>query len=122
MLNNFDVVAAIAVDDVAAAKKFYQDVLGLKLESEFAGGLYFSSAKSGLLVYESEFAGTNKATYAGWHVKDIDSVVKGLKDKGVSFEHYDNLGELDGDVHVMGKMKSAWFKDPAGNILSVSEM
>ena len=52
-----------------------------------------------------------------WPVDDVEDVAKTLKSKGVTFEHYDMPGmTLKGDVHVAGKMKAAWFKDPDGNI------
>jgi hypothetical protein len=71
-------------------------------------------------VYRSRFAGTNKATALTWTVDDVEDVVRTLKGKGVKFEHYDMPGmKHDGDVHVAGELKVAWFKDPDGNILSV---
>jgi hypothetical protein len=71
-------------------------------------------------VYRSSFAGTNKATALTWTVDDVEDVVRTLKAKGIKFEHYD-LPETkrEGDVHVSGDIKVAWFKDPDGNILSV---
>ena len=56
-----------------------------------------------------------------WSVgDDVEGVVRALKAKGVSFEHYDMPGtKLEGDVHVVGDMKVAWFKDPDGNILNL---
>ena len=73
-------------------------------------------------VYRSEYAGTNKATALTFDVDDLDSEVRELKDKGVTFEHYDLEGlERDGDIYRAGNMKTAWFKDPDGNILSLME-
>ena len=73
-----------------------------------------------MLVYKSQYAGTNKATAATWTVDNINSAVQGLKAKGVVFEHYDFPGvKRDGDVHLTGRTKAAWFKDPDGNILSL---
>jgi streptogramin lyase len=71
-------------------------------------------------VYESKYAGTNEATAATWAVDDVDGAVRTLKEKGVSFEHYD-LPDTTcrGDVHVSGEMKAAWFEDPDGDILAV---
>jgi hypothetical protein len=79
------------------------------------------SGNSGVFVYPSEFAGSNKATAASWMDEDVAGTVEALKAKGVSFEHYDNIPgmTLEGDVHSMGNMKSAWFKDPDGNILNI---
>jgi hypothetical protein len=74
-----------------------------------------------LLVYRSDYAGTNQATAATWAVGDeLDSVMDDLRSKGVSFEHYDLPGTTrEGDVHILGDMRGAWFKDPDGNILAL---
>ena len=82
--------------------------------------LNFKNGASELLVYQSQFAGTNKATAVTWNVDDVEREARALKDKGVAFEHYDMPGmTLKGDVHVAGKMKAAWFKDPDGNIHAI---
>ncbi|HEU4748632.1 MAG TPA: hypothetical protein VFS56_09040, partial [Gemmatimonadaceae bacterium] len=82
--------------------------------------LNYRSGKSSLMVYVSEFAGTNEASAVTWIVDDVDRVVRQLKPKGVVFEHYDFPGTTrKGDVHFAGKLKNAWFKDPDGNILAV---
>jgi hypothetical protein len=88
--------------------------------SKERGVLTCKSGTSSVLVYESEFAGTNEATAATWAVDDVDGTVSTLRDKGVKFEHYDfpNMTRK-GDVHVAGDMKAAWFKDPDGNILAL---
>jgi hypothetical protein len=72
-------------------------------------------------VYRSKYAGTNQATALTWVVgDDVESAVKALKAKGISFEHYDMPDmTLEGDVHIGGNMKVAWFKDPDGNILNI---
>src|SRR5687767_3987851 len=122
MLSNKDAVATVAVKDLAAARKFYAGTLGLKqIESMDDEVIVFQSGKSLINVYRSHYAGTNKATALTWGVGDeFDGVVRELKSKGVSFEHYDMPGvERQGDVHVAGPMKVAWFKDPDGNILNV---
>jgi catechol 2,3-dioxygenase-like lactoylglutathione lyase family enzyme len=122
MLGDKDALATIAVKDLAKARKFYEGSLGLKLvPSEEASVLGFKSGNSTILVYQSQFAGTNQATAATWVVGDeLDRIVKTLKAKGVSFEHYDMPGTTrQGDVHVSGKVRVAWLKDPDGNILSI---
>ena len=121
MLSDKDAVATIAVKDLKAAKKFYSDTLGLKPtpvpEPEV---LNYKSGNSTLLVYKSQFAGSNKATSVTWIVDDVEGTVRDLKAKGVTFEHYDFPGMTrKGDVHIAGKSKAAWFKDPDGNILAV---
>lgn len=121
MLADKDAVATVAVKDLKAAKKFYGDTLGLKAtpvpEAEV---LNYKSGNSTVLVYKSQFAGSNKATSITWIVDDVEGTVKDLKARGVAFEHYDLPGMTrKGDVHIGGKSKSAWFKDPDGNILAV---
>jgi catechol 2,3-dioxygenase-like lactoylglutathione lyase family enzyme len=126
MLGDKTAAAVLAVKDMAAAKGFYEGTLGLtqaKMDNmpEDAGVMY-KTGDSMILVYPSEFAGTNKATAVGWGVgDDIDSIVADLKGKGVSFEHYPDMPgvTMEGDLHVMGSLKSAWFKDPDGNILNL---
>ena len=80
----------------------------------------YKSGNSTINVYRSEYAGTNKATAVSWAVKDIEDEVKALRDKGVHFEHYENMpGKIEDDIHVDRGMKCAWFKDPDGNILGL---
>jgi catechol 2,3-dioxygenase-like lactoylglutathione lyase family enzyme len=121
MLGANEVCATIGVSDFAAAQKFYEEVLGLEKSKESPGGIFYKSGSGGIFVYPTTFAGTNKATYASWLVDDVEAEVEALKAKGVSFEHYDDMPDtkLEGDVHVMGSMKAAWFKDPDGNILNI---
>lgn len=126
MLANTEVMATIAVRDIAAARAFYGEVLGLQ-ENPVGGDadgevLSYLSGSSQIMVYRSEYAGTNKATSATWTVADeIDEIVTALKAKGVAFEHYEMPGlRLEGDIHVGDQMKVAWFKDPDGNILSIA--
>ncbi len=121
MLRETDAMATIAVKDMNGARKFYEGTLGFEpVDGEEASVAVYRSGKSKLLVYKSEYAGTNRATAATWVVKDVDGTVKTLKSKGVKFEHYDLPGgRHEGDVHVFGKIRNAWFKDPDGNILSI---
>ena len=122
MLSNADAVANIAVKDLGKARNFYSGTLGLReIASERDEVVVFKSGNSPLNVYRSKFAGTNKATAVTWSVgSDLDEVMSTLKQKGVTFEHYDLPGlKRDGDVHVGGHMRVAWFKDPDGNILSL---
>jgi catechol 2,3-dioxygenase-like lactoylglutathione lyase family enzyme len=121
VLANTDAIATIAVKNVEAARKFYEDILGLKrTRSEETGVQGYQSGNSSVLVYESQYAGTNKATAATWAVENLEGVVRDLKAKGIRFEHYDMPGaSRKGDIHGTGKTKAAWFKDPDGNILAV---
>lgn len=122
MLGNTDAMATLAVKDLKRARKFYEEVLGLKaVRSDEKNVVGYQSGNSTILVYVSAFAGTNKSTAATWVVgEDLEKIVSALKAKGAKFEHYDMPGAtLKGDVHVMGKTRNAWLEDPDGNILSL---
>jgi catechol 2,3-dioxygenase-like lactoylglutathione lyase family enzyme len=125
MLGDKDVIATVAVKDLATARKFYEGTLGLKVKSaEGSEALTFESGRASLIVYRSQFAGTNQATALNWNVgAELEKIVAALADKGVTFEHYDFPGSVrTGDIHVMGPAKSAWFKDPDGNIIALMSM
>lgn len=124
MLNSSDVIAMVAVKDLVEAKKFYGEILGLYQTDENPGGVTYSSGTGRLFVYPAPTAGTNQGTSATWEVTGIESVVNDLKGKGVdSWQHFEMPGAaLLGDVHDWGGMKAAWFKDPSGNTLGLSEI
>ena len=120
MLSDNNAVATVAVKNLEAAKKFYEGTLGLIKVMENEELLTFKTGGSTLFVYRSQYAGTNKATAVTFVAEEIDDLVRMLKGRGVSFEHYD-LPQMtrQGDIHVAGSMKAAWFKDPDGNIFSL---
>ena len=122
MLGNKEAVANLAVKNLERARQFYEEILGLTpVESEGDELIVFQSGVSTLNVYRSQFAGTNQATAVTWAVgNEIESLVSALRAKGVRFEHYEMPDmRLEGDLHVSGDMKVAWFKDPDGNILNL---
>jgi catechol 2,3-dioxygenase-like lactoylglutathione lyase family enzyme len=122
MLGSKDAVANIAVKNLQIARKFYEGTLGLKVvDTEGEELIVFKSGNSILFVYRSQFAGTNQATAVSWALgNELEGVVRTLKEKGVTFEHYDMPGmKREGEIHIGGDMRIAWFKDPDGNILSI---
>jgi catechol-2,3-dioxygenase len=124
MLGGKDAAATLAVSDLGRARDFYENTLGLAPQQEVPGAVSYKSGSSVVLVYPSEYAGTNQATAASWAVgDDFDAIVQDLRDKGVTFEHYD-LPETtrEGDVHMTGEFKAVWLKDPDGNILNLIDM
>lgn len=123
MLGKADATAMIAVKDIDRARKFYEDTLGLETTDAMGGEvLTMKSGDTTINVYRSKFAGTNQATALTFDVADITAEVRELKDKGVFFEQYDLPGlERQGDLYVAQGMKTTWFKDPDGNILSLFE-
>jgi len=125
MLGSKNAGATLAVSDLERAREFYENTLGLEPLQEDLGSVLYKSGDSVLLVYPSEYAGTNQATAVTWTVgDDFDATVEDLRAKGVTFERYDGLPDTtrEGDVHMMGDLKGVWLKDPDGNILSVVSM
>jgi catechol 2,3-dioxygenase-like lactoylglutathione lyase family enzyme len=117
--------AIVAVRDLGRARGFYTETLGLETAGEPMGEvLTLRTGETQLVVYESEFAGTNKANAVTWNAGgDFDEIVEQLREQGVTFEEYPDLGmEISNGVHRMGEFKSVWFKDPDGNILTIGNM
>jgi catechol 2,3-dioxygenase-like lactoylglutathione lyase family enzyme len=116
-----DAIAMIAVKDLGRARQFYEGTLGLKPAAPSDAEVQtYKSGNTPIAVYVSQFAGTNKATAISWQLDDVDRTVRDLKGKGVAFEHYD-MPETrrEGDIHIAGSMRMAWFKDPDGNIIGL---
>jgi predicted enzyme related to lactoylglutathione lyase len=122
MLADSTIIAMIAVKDIKSAKQFYGQKLGLIQTDENRGGVSYRSGTGKVFVYQSNTAGSGRATVASWDVIDMKATIASLVDKGVTFEHYDIPGAtMDGDIHHIGPtMKAAWFKDPDGNILGLT--
>lgn len=121
MLNQFDAMATVAVKDIASARRFYEETLGLTVVQDIMGAITYQSGNSRIILYESQFAGTNQATTVTWRVgEELEAIVRTLGAKGAKFEHYD-FPEVkrQGDVHLAGNLRMAWLRDPAGNILAL---
>ena len=123
MLRDRNSSAIVAVRDIARARVFYADTLGLELtEGGDDGPLVFRTGDTHLVVYPSEFAGTNQANAVVWAVGDeIEAIAARLRDRGVTFERYDMDGATFADgVHRLGDFRMVWFRDPDGNILHLN--
>lgn len=122
MLGDKNLTVNIAAKDLSIAKKFYEEILGLKqVGAEGLSSILLRSGTTDLLIYQSQYAGTNQATAVTWYVgENIEDIVQTLKSKIVTFEHYSRQNvTIEGDIQIDGKMKLAWFRDPDGNILSI---
>ena len=124
MLKDHDSSAIVAVSDLDRARTFYGGLLGLELvEEDMEGVLVYRTGATRLVVYQSEYAGSNRANAVVWGVgEDLDSIVAALEAKGAAFEQYPDIGRLDGNVHLAGGAKLVWLKDPDGNILHLNSM
>ncbi len=124
MLADKNSSAIVAVRDIAAARGFYVDTLGLEPDQDDDNMLVLKTGNTQLVVYVSDYAGTSKANAVVWGVgEDIDAIVSTLLGKGVKFEHYPDMGlDYSGGIHSSGDFKAAWLKDPDGNILHLNNM
>jgi catechol 2,3-dioxygenase-like lactoylglutathione lyase family enzyme len=125
-LSDYTVEAAAAVSDLAAARRFYEQQLGLVPgEEEEAGVRYPCADGTGIFIYLSpENAGSSTATVAGWFVEDLDRTMADLASRGAVFETYDQPGLKTDDRGVFdaGRFRAAWIKDPDGNTFALTQV
>jgi predicted enzyme related to lactoylglutathione lyase len=121
MLKKAPIVPYIPARDVARARKFYEEKVGLVPREEIAGGVVYECGdRSWVFLYPSAGAGTSKASQAFWQVNDVEAEVAELRARGVVFEEYDMPGiKTVNGIATTGSGKAAWFKDTEGNILAV---
>lgn len=116
--------AIVAVSDLARARRFYAETLGLNESPDSMGGdvAVFETGDTHLVVYVSEVAGSNKANAVVWAVgEEIETIAADLAAKGVTFERYDMPDTTyENGVHRSGYFRMVWFKDPEGNILHLN--
>src|SRR5579862_855043 len=122
MLKSCDVISFAATTDFKRAKKFYAGVLGLKLLSEDGFAQVYDIHGRMLRVTQVNKVVVAPYTVLGWRVKNTATIVKKLHKAGVKFEIYKGLGQDESGVWTApGGTRVAWFKDPDGNLLSVSD-
>jgi catechol 2,3-dioxygenase-like lactoylglutathione lyase family enzyme len=121
MFNSTHAFSGFSVDDVPAALEFYGGILGLQVSEEHGMLTLHIAGERDILVYPKGDAHT-PATYTilNFPVADIEAAVDELVERGVEFERYDNVDEK-GIARGEGP-PIAWFRDPAGNILSVLQL
>ncbi|PYP38860.1 MAG: glyoxalase [Gemmatimonadetes bacterium] len=123
MLKDARIVPYIPVANVARARKFYEEKIGLRAREEYAGGVIYECGDgSWVFMYPSPGAGTSRASTAFWAVDDVEAEVAALRARGVVFEEYDMPGlKTKNGIASAGGAKTAWFKDTEGNILAISQ-
>jgi catechol 2,3-dioxygenase-like lactoylglutathione lyase family enzyme len=123
MLADKKLKAFVSTTDPARAKKFYKNILGLSLKSEDDFALEFNANETSLRISIVQDLKPQPFTVLGWDVGDIKAVISSLISKGVSFERYDFLRQDETGVWASPSgAKVAWFKDPDGNLLSLTEL
>lgn len=122
MLGSARIVAFVPTRDAKNARAFYEGVLGLRLVSEDRFATVFDANGIMLRVVNAPRFEPHPFTILGWEVPRIEVAVSGLRAKGVSFERYSGLDQdPQGIWTAPGGAKVAWFKDPDGNVLSVTQ-
>ena len=122
MLGSCEVIAFGATAQPAKAKEFYENILGLRLVSEEPFALVFDANGTMLRIAKVQVVNPARHTIFGWLVPDVRHTVGELKAKGVTFEHYDGLPQDEmGICRFPGGSEVAWFLDPDGNKLSLTQ-
>jgi catechol 2,3-dioxygenase-like lactoylglutathione lyase family enzyme len=122
MLKKSPIIAFVATTDAARAKKFYKDTLGLRFVSENQFAVVFDAGGIMLRVTPVEKFEPTCFTVLGWVVEDIAKEVRELAKRGVKFQRYDWMEQdADGVWTSPDNAKVAWFNDPDGNVLSLTE-
>jgi catechol 2,3-dioxygenase-like lactoylglutathione lyase family enzyme len=130
MLKEGKVATRLPAQDLARARAFYADKLGLVPAEEREGGLRYVCAAGEFVLFESAGASSGDHTQMAWEVEDIEATVTELRSRGVMFEEYDSPGlkTVDGIAAIEGNYPSkgsgergAWFRDSEGNLLGIGQ-
>ena len=130
MLKRGRVATRIPAQDLERARTFYAEKLGLEPSEERPGGLLYRCASGEFVLFESTGAPSGTFTQMAWQVEDIETVVEGLRRRGVVFEEYDvsglrtvrGIAEVEGNYPSKGTgERGAWFRDSEGNLLAIGQ-
>lgn len=125
-----DVATRLPARDLARARRWYSEKLGLDPVEERPGGLRYRCGTTYFVVFQSTGRASGESTQMGWEVDDIESTVADLESRGVAFEAVDVPGmkTVDGIADVEGNYPSkgtgergAWFRDSEGNLLGIGQ-
>lgn len=123
MLSDKKTYAMLPVSDLQRSRVFYRDTLGLHEDMVTEGGVMYGSGGTQFFVYPSRFKASGH-TQMSWTVSDIKAEVAALKAKRITFEEFDQPGikSIDGIVQSGPEVWTAWFKDPDGNLLGLTQI
>lgn len=119
MFTNTQAFSGFAVDDVSKARQFYGQTLGLRTSESYGLLILHVAGDRDILVYPKIEHEPATYTILNFPVDDIDHAVDALRERGVDFERYDGAGQDQNAIARGEGPYIAWFKDPAGNLLSV---
>jgi len=121
MLKDAKIMAFVAIQDERQAMDFYEGLLGLKKVSSDGFAVVFDSGGVMLRAALTKEMSAAPYTVLGWQVSGIENLMRAMTAKGIVFERYGFIKQDELGVWNAGTDKVAWFKDPFGNLLSVSE-
>lgn len=119
MFEHTKAFSGFSVDDIAKARQFYGETLGLKVAEESGMLQLHIAGGTNILIYPKSDHTPATFTILNFPVEDVDQAVDELAARGVRFERYDNMPQDDKGIMRGQGPDIAWFKDPAGNVLSV---
>ncbi|MEL6309704.1 MAG: VOC family protein, partial [Chloroflexota bacterium] len=112
----------LGVDDNDKAKTFYENILQLKFIGDENGTLLFALDDTVLRISMIPDFAPQAFTVLGWNVTDIESAVNQLQGNNVEIIQYPHMPQDENGIATLGNVRIVWFKDPAGNVLSLTEM
>jgi catechol 2,3-dioxygenase-like lactoylglutathione lyase family enzyme len=130
MLEESNVATRLPAQDLARARRFYSEKLGLEPIEERPGGFLYKCGAGSFAIFESAGTAAGTHTQMGWEVADIESTVATLRSRGVVFEEYDlpgletrhGIARIEGNYPSRGSGEyGAWFKDSEGNLLGIGQ-
>ena len=123
MLNDKSTYTTIPASEMQRARRFYEETLGLKPDMVTEGGVMYGTGRTQFFVYPSAFKATGH-TQMSWLVDDIKAEVAALKAKGIEFEDLEVPGveTVDGVAQVGPNVWTAYFRDPDGNLLLLTQI
>ena len=127
MLSNARVEARLPTQDLARARRWYADKLGLEPVEEREGGLRYEGAEGVFCLFASAGASDGSFTQMAFYVDDVESAVASLRSRGVAFEEYEGavngIMDIEGNYPSKGRgERAAWFRDCEGNMLGIAEV
>lgn len=120
VLDGAKLTAFVATANAERARAFYEGTLGLTLVADEEYGLIFDANGTPLRIAKVQAVSPPPYTSLGWEVADVAATVRGLTARGVAFERYDGMGQDELGIWAHDRYRVAWFKDPDGNLLSIS--
>ena len=123
MLSNIAIHATLPAQDLARAKQFYAEKLGLTPVAESPAALDYECGGTLFSLFPSQGRSSGEFTQAGWRTDDIEALVKDLKSRGLTFVEYDQPDfKTVNSIATLGSVRAAWFKDSEGNLLGLAQL